>query len=83
MDHDMLRLHRPEGDEPIPFPVDIARKQTLDPAERDQLRSMGIPGSPEDVLSELDNMSRKIDDLAKELGVMGFYDDDPDRPRAA
>ena len=39
-------------------------------------------GSPDDVLQSLENVSRRIDDLARELNCLGWFDDD-DRPRAA
>ena len=37
----------------------------------------------EDLLQSLDSMSRKINDLARELHCLGHFDDDGDGPRAA
>jgi len=43
----------------------------------------GLPRSADDVLAVVENMSRKIDDLARELNCLGYFDDPDDRPRAA
>lgn len=84
MDSHTFRLHRPDEDEPIPFPVEEARHRALSPTERAALAKSGLPTSAEDVLEALDTMSRRIDDLARELNVIGYYDDpDDDGPRAA
>lgn len=38
----------------------------------------------ERALSAMDRASRKLDDLAKQLNCLGYFDEsDPDRPRAA
>lgn len=56
---------------PIPFP---GRK----PAEE---RSAGDNDS---ALEALNIVSRKLEDLARQLNCLGFFDEpDPDRPRAA
>lgn len=83
MDSHAFRLVRPDEDEPIPFPVEQARHRTLSPHERRTLRMAGLPASADDVLDALDTMSRRIDDLARELDVLGYYDPDDDGPRAA
>lgn len=55
-----------------------------EPSNGPPLRLVGLPESADDVLSALDEMSRKIDDLAKELNCLGYFDDDDDDgPRAA
>ena len=41
------------------------------------------PASADRVLQAIDRMSRRIDDLARELNCLGHFDEDPDRPRAA
>lgn len=56
------------------FPVEIARSHS----ENNQ-----TCGNTEDVLEALENVSRRIDDLARELNCLGWFDDDDDRPRAA
>jgi hypothetical protein len=35
------------------------------------------------VFAAFEAVSRRMKDLARELGCMGFFDDDDDRPRAA
>lgn len=43
-----------------------------------------LPKSADDVLAVFDTMSRRIDDLARELNCLGYFpSDDDDRPRAA
>ena len=38
----------------------------------------------DDALAAIESMSRRIDDLARELNCLGFFNnDDDDRPRAA
>lgn len=39
--------------------------------------------SADDVLNALGDVSRRINDLARELKCLGYFDDNPDRPRAA
>ncbi len=36
-----------------------------------------------DVLYAFERVSRRMEDLARTLGCLGFFDDDDDRPRAA
>jgi len=44
----------------------------------------GLAVSTEPVRAAIDDMSRRIEDLARELNCLGFFDDDDDdRPRAA
>ena len=37
----------------------------------------------DDLLSAFSTMSRRINDLARELKCLGYFDDEDDRPRAA
>jgi hypothetical protein len=53
-------------------------------------RSRPEPGSDEaanrsltDALGALEAVSRRMEDLARALGCLGYFDDDDDRPRAA
>lgn len=55
------------------FPVEVARSQS---------NINSTCSNTEDVLEALENVSRRIDDLARELNCLGWFDDD-DRPRAA
>ncbi|MHC4948132.1 MAG: hypothetical protein ACYTG1_07705 [Planctomycetota bacterium] len=36
-----------------------------------------------EVLDTIETMSRRIEDLARELNCLGYFDEDDDRPRAA
>lgn len=35
------------------------------------------------VLDAVENVSRRMNDLARQLNCLGYFDDDPDHPRAA
>ena len=65
--------HSKPAREAIPFPNTKGRpdgERTID--------------SVEDAQAAVENISRKIKDLARELNCLGFFDDDDDdRPRAA
>lgn len=88
----MLRLVRDQqtepnaGPRPIPFPTDEAGKM---PASGDEPSTasllMGIETSADDVLSSIGSMSRRIDDLARQLNCLGYFEegDGDDRPSAA
>ena len=42
------------------------------------------PLSAEDALAAVESVSRRMEDLARELNCLGFFDDeDDDRPKAA
>lgn len=67
--------------EPIPFPVHRAR-MIFPPSSA--LRNEAVGDTAEEVLDALQNVSRRITDLARELGCLGYFDDhDNGRPRAA
>jgi hypothetical protein len=83
MDPNTFRLHRPDQDDSMMFPVDEARRKALLPHERKALANSGLPTSAEELLEALETMSRRIDDLARELNVLGHFDDGDDGPRAA
>jgi hypothetical protein len=46
-------------------------------------RLVGLPEAVEGVYGAIDEMSRRIEDLARELNCLGYFDGDDDRPRAA
>ena len=88
----MLRLVR--NDEPLeiqpesyPFPTELAKM--VKPLTNEELAERllgGIGHTADDVLASLDQMSCRIDELAREFkdgGDGGDVDDDDDRPRAA
>jgi hypothetical protein len=69
--------------EPIPFPADpSAPDETSSPPER-KFDLTFLPDSAEQVLEAIEHMSRRIDDLARELNCLGHFDDDDDGPKAA
>ena len=39
--------------------------------------------SPSAALEAINNVSRRIKDLARQLNCLGFFDDEDNRPRAA
>lgn len=57
----------------IPFPR--IRLATSTPAAGDFTTS--------DLFEAFCSVNRRMEDLARELGCLGFFDDDDDRPRAA
>jgi hypothetical protein len=90
----MLRLvhdnDQPWDDEldPIPFPVDEVRQD--DEVDRDELDAedaFDFAASPDEILDAIDDMSRHIDDLAREFNCPGQFEsddfDDDGPPRAA
>jgi hypothetical protein len=63
---------------PIPFPAHRAR--LVAHASKDQ----EFTSDTHEVLDALQTVSRRITDLARELGCLGYFDDANDeRPRAA
>ena len=68
----MKGSHEPEADASRPDHADAPRRPDL----------AFLPESASDVFDALEDMSRRIDDLARELNCLGFFDDD-DGPRAA
>jgi hypothetical protein len=71
----MAKLHSIQGpcEEPLEF-------RSHDPVERADREWTDSAAS---AMATLESMSRHIMDLARELNCLGFFDDDPDRPRAA
>ena len=74
MDDDTRTINEEAPPAPLKSPTMAAR--ALQPA--------GTFASTHDVLDAIDTMSRRIDDLARELNCLGMFDgSDDDRPRAA
>jgi hypothetical protein len=70
-----LRYHGPdEGSGPEPEVIPFPRTEPAPDPEPDEAVS--------DVLDALESASRRMEDLARALGCLGYFDDD-DRPRAA
>ena len=69
--------------EPIQFPDDPAACCGTSPGDERQFDLTCLPESAEQVIEAIDNMSRRLDDLARELKCLGHFDEDDDGPRAA
>jgi hypothetical protein len=79
----LMRVYRDKQNDdqpidPIPFPADLADKLAEQGNDATDLRE-----SAEGVFDAIENMSRRIEDLARELNCLGYFDDDDDDPRAA
>jgi hypothetical protein len=68
-------------DEPIRFPADRSASRRPDESSH-RARPGQAPDLAGDALAALAQVSRRINDLARELKCLGYFDDD-DRPRAA
>ena len=72
-DHDLMP-------NPLPFRSGAAASTS----SSSDLDLTSLPKSAEEMFDALDTMSRRIDDLARELHCLGYFDDDgDDGPRAA
>jgi len=65
----------------IPFPRRDAESEGTD--EQDGALPVRFARTADDLLRSLNSMSRKIQDLARELHCLGHFDDGDDGPRAA
>jgi hypothetical protein len=83
-------------DEPLRFPVEQVRGgQASSDGEKPRAaegsagESSRLPHPPQDMVDDtelfeaIENISRRMNDLVRELDVLGRFDDDDDRPRAA
>ena len=70
---------------PIPFPPQRATTvgEISEQQQRRPDRAAGDAGPVMDVFAAFDAVSRRMEDLARELGCLGYFYDDDDRPRAA
>ena len=76
------RKTEPEScSEAIPFPSETGAED--DEPTRSAPDLTGLPASAGQVLESLETMSRRIEDLARELNCLGYFDDGDDGPRAA
>ncbi|MBT8485083.1 MAG: hypothetical protein HKO59_03225 [Phycisphaerales bacterium] len=69
--------------DPIPFPTDLTPTPSSGSSRDPSFDLSALPGSAEQVFDALADMSRRIDDLARELNCLGYFDGDDDGPRAA
>lgn len=68
----------------IPFPRQPRQAQASTTHRRPSTRGEhDLPQSTDEVLAAFATMSRRINDLARELKCLGYFDEDDDRPRAA
>ncbi len=64
------------GPAPIPFPIVRASQAAATSAD--------TADAPHDALLAVDAVSRRMEDLARELGCLGYFDErDDDEPTAA
>lgn len=76
------RNSRNDTDGSLAFPRGTADIETTREPVRPDLT--GLPVSADQVYETIDEFSRRIDDLARELECLGFFDDPGgDTPRAA
>lgn len=71
---------------PLKFPSVALRGGSPRPAQEPQPTDCANTDEPEtgqEALDTIDRISRRIDLLARDLGCLGYFDDDDDRPRAA
>ena len=82
-----MRIRQDDSEKEQSAPQPIPFDSSATPSHGSQSSTFpfaALPSSAEDVFESLENMSRRIDDLARELKCLGFFnDDDDDRPRAA
>ncbi len=77
-------LQRDTTPGPIPFPSPrTTTAWEISEQQRRPDRATGGEGPVVDVFTALDAVSRRMEDLARELGCLGYFYDDDDRPRAA
>jgi hypothetical protein len=71
--------------EVIPFSVGTQCDDAIvaDDDEPRRFALTALPDSAGHVLAAIENMSRRLEDLARELNCLGYFEDDDDLPRAA
>jgi len=75
--------NRRSASESIPFTTDPTFCDE-DKSQRERKFDLTfLPDSAGQVFEAIENMSRRIDDLARELNCLGHLDDDDDGPKAA
>lgn len=69
----------------IPFPIQerISSSSPPKPSIRAAANDAELAETTDDVLAAFATVSRRINDLARELKCLGYFDDEGDRPRAA
>ena len=78
-----IRGHCQTTPRPIPFPVSQARARSRGIGGASCGKAL-LPDSMDDMLAAVDDISRRINDLARELHCLGYFDDpNSDLPRAA
>jgi len=84
------RPKKPAGsrhdDEPIRFPADRSASRRPEDSNRpapEQVHQAKPHDHTGNALAALAQVSRRINDLARELRCLGYFDDGDDRPRAA
>lgn len=78
----MFNVRSPHSQSPLPFPADDVRNAESHVNLREFLGA-DLPESTEELIDRVESMIGRIDELARELNCLGFFDDDKDGPRAA
>ena len=84
----MMRMPFHNSDDPaaggaILFPSGRQAVGSTTPTRPPNFELAHLPDSAEQVYDALDQMSRRIDDLARDLNCLGYFYGDDDDPRAA
>ena len=67
---------------PLPFPPHPGRPHGVAASAGEHFALAALPESAEAIFDAIEHMSRRIDDLARDLHCLGYFDGD-DRPSAA
>ena len=83
MPTDRCKAEQPVESDTLRFPIDavnlIRAMQAGEPAPT----QFAMSDTANRALRSFERVSRRIDDLARQLNCLGFFDDDDDQPRAA
>jgi len=74
--------NQPTATDPILFPSEPTKSADWAAGCGESFDLTGLPDSANHVYDAIDTMSRRIEDLARELNCLGYFGDD-DGPRAA
>ena len=85
--HDRSLREQPPRDQPLRFPIEVVSRSAAEPhhvCPPSRSTDHGsLPETVQDIFSAMDDVSRRIDDLARALNCLGHFDDPDNGPRAA